>query len=155
MPTTDPQIILEALAHGVAGAPERGLALIQPLVDAGPRSTYALLGSLAEVASKDAREASPDTLLGMQVVGPDGPADVELLLLLPPPLRFAARFVAAWANRDQDTAHALFWAVAEPSDRDGIDDLAEAIRAVFAMAGASAEYEVAQKRRQRAEGELR
>ncbi|MEC3995222.1 hypothetical protein VSR01_17435 [Actinacidiphila sp. DG2A-62] len=149
MPATEAQTILDALAHSVAGDTERGLALLQPLVDAGPRSTYALLGSLAEVASSDAREASPGSSFGMEVIGPDGPADAELL---PPPLRFAAHFVTAWANRDQDTAHALFWAVAEPSDRYGTDDLAEAIRAVFAMAAATAEYEVARKRRQREEG---
>ena len=152
MQAPEPLIIGAALACSVAGEHQRGLDMLQPIVDAGPRSTYALLGSLAEVASKDARETSPDMMFGMEVIGPDGPADVQLL---PPPLRFAARFVTAWANRDQDTAHALFWAIAEPSDRDGTEDLAEAITAVFGMAAAVTEYLVLEQRQQPAEGDAR
>ncbi|MFD3608995.1 hypothetical protein ACFWXA_13140 [Streptomyces atroolivaceus] len=148
MPAPDPHTILEALSHAIAGNPQRGLELIQPIVDAGPRSTYALLGALAETASKDVRDANgPGTLYGLDVQSPDGPADVDLL---PPHLKFAARFVTAWANRDQDTAAALFWAVAERSDRSA-EDLADAITAVFAMAAAVAEYEVIKQRRNRAE----
>jgi hypothetical protein len=147
VPASDTRIIGEALACSVAGDHQRGLSMLQPLVDAGPRSTFALLACLAETASADARDTNgPATWYGMEVVGPDGPADAELL---PPRLRFAARFVTAWANRDQPTAYALFRAVAELSDRDGTPDLAEAVGAVYAMAAATAEYLVLQQRRQR------
>ncbi|NDK24707.1 hypothetical protein FSY75_09500 [Streptomyces sp. TR1341] len=147
MPAPDPEPIVQALAVAVAGDFQRGLSLLQPLVDAGPQSTYALLCALAETASKEARDAhGPDTWFGLDVQGPGGQADISVL---PPPLQFAARFVTARANRDRATAHALFWAVAGPSDRDGTDALADAITAVFEMAVAAAEHIVLEQRRKR------
>ncbi|WP_199570587.1 hypothetical protein [Streptomyces murinus] len=147
MPAPDPEPIVQALAVGVTGDHQRGLSLLQPLVDAGPTSTFALLCSLAETASKEARDAhGPDTWFGIDVSGPGGQADISVL---PPPIQFAARFVTAWANRDRDMAHALFWAVAGPSDRDGTDDLANAITAVYGMAVAAAEHIVLEQRHKR------
>ncbi|WNI31474.1 hypothetical protein [Streptomyces sp. ITFR-6] len=146
MPAPDPAAIFQALALGVTGDHQGGLDALQPLVDAGPASTFALLASLAETASKEAREANgPDTFYGT-VVGPDGEGDIGML---PPPIRFAARFITAWANRDRDTAHALFWAVVEPSDRNGTSDLSDAITAVYGMAVAAAEHLVLEQRRKR------
>ncbi|MGW6456303.1 hypothetical protein ACWF94_10315 [Streptomyces sp. NPDC055078] len=150
MPAPEPQVILEALAHGVVGDVQRGLETLQPIVDAGPRSTYALLGSLAETASKEVREANgPGIFYGLELEGPDGPVNIDVL---PPPVQFAAQFIAAWANRDQDAAYALFWAVAEPSDRDGTSALADCITAVYAMAVPVAEHAARQQRGRREEG---
>jgi hypothetical protein len=147
-----PQTILEALSHAAAGDHDRGLALIQPLVDAGPVSTYALLASLAEAICR--MTADPQALddveqrggFVMVVDGPDGPASAELL---PKPLRFAGRFITCWANRDRETAWALFRAAANVSEQDGTDDLAEGVTAVFGMAVASTEAFVIERRRQR------
>ncbi|MFC5072845.1 hypothetical protein ACFPN0_14935 [Kitasatospora cinereorecta] len=150
MPAPDPKVILEALAYGVAGDLQRGLDTLQPIVDAGPHSVYALLGSLAETASREAREANgPGTWYGIELEGPDGPENIDVL---PPPVMFAARFITAWANRDQDAAHALFRAVAEPADRDGTDALADCITAVYAMAVPVAQVVVEEQRRRLEEG---
>ncbi|MET4641310.1 MULTISPECIES: hypothetical protein [Streptomyces] len=46
----EPMITLQALTKGVVGDHHAGLELLQPIVDAGPRSSYALLGCLAETA---------------------------------------------------------------------------------------------------------
>ncbi|MFD4315050.1 hypothetical protein [Streptomyces sp. NPDC058548] len=152
MTAPESEKILEALSYGVVGEHQRGLATLQPMVDAGPRSTYAMLGALAEMASKEARETNaPGTQFGISAEVLDGAVSVDVM---PPSLRFAARFITAWASRDEDTAEALFWAVAEPSDRDGTDDLADAITAVYGMAVAAAEHTVLQQqRRQRETGE--
>jgi hypothetical protein len=104
------------------------------------------------MASKEARETNePGTLFGIDPEGPDGPGSVDVL---PPPVRFALRFITAWANRDQDTAYALFWAIAEPSDRDGTTALGDCITAVYAMTVPVAGQIVAEQRR-RKEGEAR
>lgn len=147
MPAPDPEAIFQALALGVTGDHQSGLEALQPLVDAGPASTFALLASLAETASKATREMNgPGALYGIAVVGPNGENDIDSL---PPPIRFATRFIATWANRDRDTAHALFWAVAGPADQHGTDDLADAITVVYAMAVAAAEHLVLEQRRTR------
>jgi hypothetical protein len=130
--------------------------MLQPLVDAGPLSTYALLGALAEgicrmTADPQLLDVDGDVEQGgfvMLVDGPDGPASSELL---PAPLRFAGRFLTCWANRDFATTKALFQALAEPSDRDGTDDLDEAITTLYGMAVATTEAFVIERRRQRAE----
>lgn len=147
-----PYTILDALAHGVAGRPDKGLRLLQPLVDAGPRSTYALLGALAETAARPAQDLNgPGTRFGIAVDGPDGrPGSTDDL---PPALRFATRFITAWGNRDQDTAIALFSVVAEHAETHRTDDLADAIRTVYEIAVVSAQAIVAERRRQRAEAE--
>ncbi|WP_434593417.1 hypothetical protein [Streptomyces sp. A5-4] len=153
MPAPDPQIILEALSHGATGDHQRGLDMLQPMVDAGPRSTFALLGSLAEMASKEARDTyGPDTFYGMAVETPDGRASADVL---PPPVRFATQFITAWANRDQDTAHALFLAAAKSAEQNGTDELSDGITAVYAMAAVAAEHVVLEQRRLREEGDIR
>ncbi|MFD6935284.1 hypothetical protein ACFWAP_03880 [Streptomyces goshikiensis] len=134
MPCPDPRVIVEALALGVVGDRQRGLALLQPIVAEGPAEAYTVLVGLAETASKRSRMAyPPGTLFGCEVDSPDGSGSASVDVL-PPPRRFAAQFITAIANRDQDMARALFRAVAEPSDRYGTADLPEAIGAVYAMA---------------------
>ncbi|MGC4947773.1 hypothetical protein ACLQ2N_16450 [Streptomyces sp. DT224] len=147
MPAPDPLMITEALSYGIAGDHDHALGLLQPIVDTGPASTYALLGALAEIASKEARDThQPGTRFGIETEGPDGATDIDVL---PPPVRFAARFTTAWANRDRDMALALFHAVAEPADRDGTDELADCITALYGMAVAVAEQTVLEHRRTR------
>ncbi|MEU2487106.1 hypothetical protein ABZ593_21165 [Streptomyces sp. NPDC012617] len=151
MPAPDPHTVLEALAYGVAGDAQRGLDTLQPIVDAGPDSTYALLGALAEVATQDARDNNaPGTVFGIDLQDVDGFADIDVL---PPPVRFAARFLTAWANRDQDTAIALFRAIAEPSNSDNTDALGDCITAVYAMTVPVAQGVVEEQRRRREEGQ--
>lgn len=146
-----PTTIVKALSYGAAGDYDHGLALLQPLVDAGPISTFAMLGCLAEAVYRMSADPSlldePEHSAGFAMVvdGPDGPATAELL---PAPLRFAGRFITCWANRDRDTAFALFQAVAR---QDGPGDLAEAITALFGMAVAVTEMFVAERHRLRAE----
>ncbi|AIV35566.1 hypothetical protein [Streptomyces sp. CCM_MD2014] len=139
----------EALSHGIAGDRMRGVALLQPLVDAGPLSTFALLGGLAEVAAHTALQNQlPGETFGLPVnnvlTGEPASADV-----LPPPLRFAAQFVTTWANRDRDTARALFETFAFESDRTGSPDLAEAIGLVYDMAVTTGAEVVRQARQER------
>jgi len=141
----DVKAIGEAIAHGVAGDVDAGLALIQPLVDRGPRTTCALLGSLAETAAFLAHRDQPGVWFGTVVEriddGSEGSVDS-----LPRPLRFAAQFVTAWANGDRDTAYALFKAIAEDSDTRGLSDLADGVAAIYGMAIATATEVVKQRR---------
>lgn len=145
---SDARAIQEAVAYGVAGDSDRGVDLLQPLVAAGPNSTYALLGSLAEVAAFTAlknRRAHESFALTVENLATGRSASAEDV---PAPARFAGRFVTAWANRDQDTALALFKALAEESDRTGSTDLGDAIGAVYGMAVATA-IEIVRTQRKR------
>ncbi|MFC9604599.1 hypothetical protein ACFTTN_14210 [Streptomyces niveus] len=146
MPT--PDVVLKAIARALNGDTEGGLALIQPLVDAGPTSTYALLGDLADIASRRARTANREGhMFVFTVEGRDGePVSVDDL---PLPERFAGRFIAAWANGDADTAQALFWAAADHADINRTYDLADGISAVFDSAATVAGEVLAEKRRQK------
>ncbi|MFF4388536.1 hypothetical protein ACFY0G_17415 [Streptomyces sp. NPDC001552] len=148
MPCPDPNVINEALATGVVGDVEGGLLLLQPIVNDGPAETFAMLSALAEVAARQAVAVAPGTFFGIEVDGPDGPGTASIDVL-PPSLRFAAQFINACANKDRQMAHALFWALAEPSDRDGTPALAEGVGAVFLMAVQTAREIVAQQRRLR------
>jgi hypothetical protein len=145
----EPRVIGEALAYGVTGDQERGLSLLQPLVDAGPLSTYALLSALAEAAAftalQNRRPGQTFTLpVVHEVTGQAASGDV-----LPPALRFAAQFVTTWANRDQAAARALFNVFAHDSDRHGTPDLAQAISLVYGMAVMTSIDVVKETRRKR------
>lgn len=128
------EAIGQALAYGVVGDPDRGLELLQPIVDAGRVSTYALLGSLAEAAAFTAlqnRPAGEPFALHLEHTGTGRQASADVL---PPPLRFAGQFITAWANRDQDTALALFTALADRCELTGSPDLGNAVSLVYDMA---------------------
>ncbi|WP_433856722.1 hypothetical protein [Streptomyces kronopolitis] len=145
MPAPDPNIICNAVAHGVAGNHTTGLTLLQPIVDEGPASTYAVLGSLAETAVFSVRrDHGPDCAFGILVEAPDGSeASTDDL---PPVARFAVRFITAWANRDQETTHALFKVLAEHGDRPGCRDIGDAVSAMYGLAVAAATEIAAQQR---------
>ncbi|MFI0934647.1 hypothetical protein ACH4RG_23355 [Streptomyces sp. NPDC021019] len=131
--TTSPiGAVLQAVAQALRGDRTEGLRLLQPVVDAGPASTYAMLCLLADIAARPARrEHGPTAPLGPEVGDPGEGLSVDDL---PPARRFAAQFVAAHANGDTATAVALFWAVADYANSNRTGDLAEAIGKVFDMA---------------------
>lgn len=138
----DSQQIYEALTHGVAGDHDTAMTLLLPVLKRSETSTYATLCALAESASFDARQhQQAGEHFGIEVdniaAGAPGTADD-----LPPGIRFAARFVTAWANRDEDTANALYRAlyVEDP------DQLAIGVRAVYDMAVVSLRAFVERKR---------
>ncbi|GGZ23749.1 hypothetical protein GCM10010387_16220 [Streptomyces inusitatus] len=147
MPAPDPHIMIEALAYGVVGKRDEGLALLQPIVDQGPRETFALLSALAEATCKRARDRDgPDAAYDLVVEVADGTVSSDLL---PPDIRFAGQFITSWGNRQFETAHDLFWAMAEPSDRNGTSVLADSISAVYELAVCAAREIVSDRVRQR------
>ncbi|MFE0765420.1 hypothetical protein [Streptomyces smyrnaeus] len=135
MTSPDPDAIVEAVSYGVLGRHETAMTMLQPHVDAGPASTYGMLCVLAHLAHTDDGGGAPDDPLMIHVEGPGGrPATIDEL---PPPLRFAVRFVTACANRDHATSCALFSAVARHAEAHQTSDLAEAINIVYDMAVAT------------------
>ncbi|GGW99692.1 hypothetical protein [Streptomyces chryseus] len=144
-----PSIVTQAITLGILGDQDAGCALLQPLVNQGPQSTYVLLGMLAEAASLAARmENGPGTFYGLEVTsaldGSTASADD-----LPAPLRFATQFATVWANGDRDQARALFDVFAGEADRTGSRDLGQAIGIVYGMAVATGEHLVAERTRSR------
>jgi hypothetical protein len=126
----DSRKIFEALTHGVAGDHDTAMSLLLPVLKRNPRSMYATVCSLAESASFDARQhQQPGEYFGIQVddlhTGEEGSVNV-----LPPGIRFAAQFVTAWANRDHDTADALY----KTLHRQGPDEFVVGVRALYDMA---------------------
>lgn len=146
MPQPDWDAILTALSRGVAGDPDGGLQLLQPVVDGGPQDTWELLCMLAEIAAEPARRSNaPGAFFTLNSHGPNGPTPIDAV---PPDVRFAGQFVTAWANRDQASAAALFQAVAEHSDTHRTEDLGRAIGAVYDMAIAATSHLVGELRQQ-------
>ena len=150
---TEPELVLHAVAHGVVGDRDTGLGMLQPLVDAGPTSTYALACQLAETVAIKTRRYPEDTGWAFDIVGPDGvvqPVEEQVA-----PLRFAARFIAAWASRDADNARALFLAVAQHAQTHGTTDLAEAVVMLYDLALSACATIVEERRRLREQGSAR
>ncbi|MFD3844766.1 hypothetical protein ACFWVB_02600 [Streptomyces microflavus] len=146
MPAPNPEIVLNALARGVTGDEPGGLKLLEPIVAQGPAPTYVLLATLAEAALFPHRKGLyPEAPSTFEVIGPDGSPDMELL---PSHLKFGARFIAAWAARDQDAASALFRKVIEEPVTEGGDGTI----AVFMFAVSAAKHVVHERRRLDAEG---
>ncbi|UJV42930.1 hypothetical protein [Streptomyces sp. AMCC400023] len=153
-PNTDPSAIAplvvgEALAHAVAGDLEKGCMLLVPLIEEGRRSCYALAAMLAETASHIARrDQEPGTAFGITVedtvTGEAASVDV-----MPPDLRWAAQFTTAWANRDRDTALALFETLAERSEAADGAELVDGLLQLFGMAVATSKEVCAEQRAHR------
>jgi hypothetical protein len=128
-PPGDSKQIFEALTHGVTGDHDTAMNLLLPILKRTPQSTYATLCALAESASFDARQQNkPGQHFGIEVEHIDTGAEASTDDL-PPGIRFAARFVTAWANRDHGTADALYRALHEDPDQFAIG-----VRAVYDMA---------------------
>ncbi|CAL9349096.1 hypothetical protein SUDANB1_00424 [Streptomyces sp. enrichment culture] len=138
VPQDDPaETIMAALAHGLTGHPEKGAALFEQFILGGHGTTLGLCAALAETTVRTDRQALPkDGAFGLLVLdaktGQHGSAND-----LPPGIRFAAQFTAAWANGDRDTAHALFDALVHAGTDEAADALAVGIRALFDMAVAT------------------
>lgn len=137
----DSKQIFKALAHGVAGDDDTAWALIQPIVRRSEAAMFATCCALAESAAHEAIQQHGPGGFVLEVediaTGAEGSVDV-----LPPGVRFAAQFMTAWANRDQDTAEALYWAL-YTSDPEGF---AVGFRAVYEMAVVSLRGFVERKR---------
>ncbi|WP_086780040.1 hypothetical protein [Streptomyces griseus] len=147
MPTPIQDLVLTALARGVAGDQPGGLKLLEPLIAAGPAPTYQLLCLLAETTLQPATSANGPGLRYQAET--DDPAGLDGF---PAHLQFAARFIAAWVSGDEREAAALFrgihWA---PRTSDGDDVFTDSIIAVYAFAVAAAEHIVNQSNRTQTE----
>lgn len=122
--------ILEALAHGVAGDDDTAWALIRPIARRHDEAMYGVFCAIAEAAAFDAlQNQRPGEHFGIEVENIHT-GETTAIDVLPPGIRFAAQFVTARANRDEDTAHALYRALynADP------DDLGVGLRALYEMA---------------------
>lgn len=135
VPQDDPaETILAALAHGLTGHPEKAPALFEPFIHGGHATALGLCAALAETTVRTDRQTLPkDGAYGLLVLDPKtghhGSAND-----LPPGIRFAAQFTAAWANNDRDTAHHLFDALVHAGSEEAAEALAVGIRALYDMA---------------------
>ncbi|MFC7983849.1 hypothetical protein [Streptomyces sp. NPDC057336] len=135
VPQNDPaETIMAALAHGLTGHPEKGAALFEPFIFGGHATTLGLCAALAETTVRLDRQNLPkNSAFGLLVLdantGRHGSTND-----LPPGIRFAAQFTAAWANQDRDTAHDLFDALVHTGSEEAADALAVGIRALYDMA---------------------
>ncbi|MGW2692391.1 hypothetical protein ACWC3Y_11075 [Streptomyces sp. NPDC001296] len=137
----DSQQLFQALAHGVAGDDTTAWNIIEPLACRDDTAMYGVFCGLAESAAFDAlqQHGPGDYVIEVEHLdtGEAGSVDV-----LPAGVRFATQFVTAWANRDEDTAHALYMAFYP----DRSDDLAVGLRALYEMAVVSLRGYVQRKR---------
>jgi hypothetical protein len=134
-PQDDPgETIMAALAHGMTGNPQAGMALLKPFFDT-PRSLVSLCAALAETAIMPIRQDNPDADgFALLAFNNGRPSDTRLM---PPGERFAAQFTSAWANGEKQTAYALFQSLhASGSDQDA-EHVADGVLALYAMSVAS------------------
>lgn len=144
-----PAIVGDALALAVTGDQLSAGMLLVPLIEAGRRSSYALAGMLAETASHIARrEQPPGTAFEIAVENLDTglTASVDVM---PRDVRWAAQFITAWANRDQDTAQSLFDALADEAEASGGPEFIDGLLQLFAMAVVTAKTVCAEERARR------
>ncbi|MFD4257756.1 hypothetical protein ACFWR9_08990 [Streptomyces sp. NPDC058534] len=134
-PQDDPaETIMAALAHGMTGHPEKAAALFEPFILGGHATALGLCAALAETTVRTDRQTLPKNgAFGLLVVDPKTGKHVNVTVL-PPGIRFAAQFTAAWANNDRDTAHDLFDVLVQPGTEEAASALADGIRALFDMA---------------------
>lgn len=137
----DSQHIFEALAHGVSGDDDTAWNLIRPIVRRSDQAMFAVFCSLAESAAFDSiqQHGAGNFVLEVEDLATGAEGSVEVL---PPGVRFATQFLTAWANRDQDTAEALYLALyrSEP------EALADGLRALYEMAVVSLRGFIQRKR---------
>ncbi|CAL9534638.1 hypothetical protein [Streptomyces sp. enrichment culture] len=127
-------IVEEALRRAVAGDPLGGGQLLIPLIEDSRRECFALCVMLATAATYGMRPQGSDQLYALQVedTRTGRPAALEEM---PPEVLFAARFAAAWANRDGDGAQALFDALSDDMQTDaGQCRVIDGVIALFGLA---------------------
>ncbi|MFC8886850.1 hypothetical protein ACFT54_09750 [Streptomyces cinereoruber] len=127
------EIVMDAIKTGLTGDRKEGLDLLQPLVDEGPATTFAVLVMLAGVATYEAsKRPDPTSLLIPVVFGPDRasfPIDEA-----PPAHRFVVRLLAAVARADYDAARELFQGYVAEHDRPGSEEIGRAVRVAYRTA---------------------
>ena len=137
----DSQHVFEALAHGVSGDDDTAWNLLRPIVRRSEQAMFAVFCSIAEAAAFDSIQQHGAGNFVLQVeditTGAEGSVDV-----LPPGVRFATQFLTSWANRDQDTAEALYLALYKSDP----DELGVGLRALYEMAVVSLRGFVERKR---------
>ena len=126
----DSRQILDALTHGVAGDDHTAWNLLDPIIRRSPAAMYATFCTIAEAAAFDAlHNQKPGEHFGIEVenihTGEESSIDA-----FPPGIRFAAQFVTARANRDEDTADALYRSLYSADS----DDLGIGLRALYDLA---------------------
>lgn len=125
---SDSKQIFEALTHGVAGDDDTAWNLLGPIVRRSNAAMFAVFCTIAEAAAFDSIQqhgAGNFVLEVEEIDGVESSADV-----LPPGVRFAAQFMTAWANRDQDTAEALYLGLYGTDP----EELAVGLRALYEIA---------------------
>lgn len=143
---TAPLLVKEALNRALAGDPYGGGMLLAPLIEDSHRECYALCVMLATTCTYGIEPQGPGGVFVLEVedveTGEAGrPED------LPPGAQFAARFVTAWANRDETSTRALFDELAaDPQTEAGVDRVVDGVLALYGMAIASVRALVEEQR---------
>lgn len=134
-PQDDPgETILAAIAHGMTGDPNTGIAMLKPFFDS-PRHLVSLCAAFAETNALLAREQQPNADGYALLVLRDGQiADTRDM---PAGERFAAQFTAAWLNGEQQTAYALFDALHGSHDDNDAVNVADGVAALYQLSVAS------------------
>ena len=138
----DSQQIFEALCHGVAGDNNTAWTLIRPIVRRSNQAMYAVFCTIAESAAFNAiqQQGAGNFILEVEDIRTGAAGSVDEL---PPGVRFATQFMTAWANRDQDTAEALYLGLYETNP----DALGVGLRTLYEMAVVSLRGFVERKRK--------
>lgn len=131
-PQDDPgETIMAALAHGMIGNPQTGVAMLKPFFD-GPRTLVSLCAALAESIALLARRQAPNADGFALMAFHDGiRSDVRNA---PPGDRFAAQFISAWLNDERQTAYALFDALHGDGSEQDAQHMADGVFALYAIA---------------------
>ncbi|MEW1565782.1 hypothetical protein AB0454_22685 [Streptomyces sp. NPDC093509] len=130
-PQEDPaETIMAALAHGMNGDRQAGLALLKPFFDT-PRTLVSLCAALAEGPASSIRPSNPNAE-GVALIALRGgkPANIQDA---PAGHRFAAQFTSVWANGDKQTAYALFDALHGSGSEEDADAVAEGVFQLYEM----------------------
>jgi hypothetical protein len=129
----DTETIMAAIAHGMNGNPLLGLSMLEPFIKGGPTTTVSMCAALASMVAVAVEKQNPGArgTYGIVAFHNDEPTDTNAM---PPGLRFAAQFTAAWVNGQQQTAYALFNALIVEETDENAQALAEGIHALYEMA---------------------
>lgn len=138
----DSKQMFEALAHGVSGDNDTAWKMIRPIVRRDDTAMYAVFCALAESAAFDSiqQHGAGNFILEVEHIATGAAGNIDEL---PSGVRFASQFVTAWANRDQDTAEALYLGLYETNP----DALGVGLRTLYEMAVVSLRGFVERKRK--------
>lgn len=126
------ETVMAAIAHGMTGNPQAGLTMLQPFFLQGPPAMVSLCAALAELVAMAAQHEHPNAE-GFGFIALRNGQRVDSREM-PAGERFATQFTAAWMNRDQETAYALFHAIHEGNRDEDAETLANGVWALYEMA---------------------